>query len=63
MSKKIHSQDFNFDEFKKIWEEMEKIEPLTPIVEKSFDNNFYFDKICDPYELYWYDTLETQCDI
>jgi hypothetical protein len=32
MSKKTPSQDSNFDEFKKIWEEMDRIEPLTPIV-------------------------------
>ena len=29
MSKKTHSQDSN-SEFKKVWMEMEKIEPLTP---------------------------------
>jgi len=25
-----HSQDLNFDDFRKVWEEMDKIEPLTP---------------------------------
>ena len=29
MSKKTHSQDSNSD-LKKVWEEMEEIEPLTP---------------------------------
>jgi hypothetical protein len=29
MSKKIPSQDSNFD-FEKVWKEMEEIEPLTP---------------------------------
>jgi hypothetical protein len=31
MSRKTPSQDSNFDDFKKIWEEMDQIEPLTPI--------------------------------
>ena len=31
MSKKTPSPGSNFDEFKKIWEEMDRIEPLTPI--------------------------------
>ncbi len=31
MSKKTPSQDSNFDNFEKIWEEMDRIEPLTPI--------------------------------
>jgi len=35
MSKKTPSQDSNFDEFRKIWEEMDRIEPLTPITSKS----------------------------
>ncbi len=30
MSKETHSQDFNSEQFKKIWEEMDKIDPLTP---------------------------------
>ena len=31
MSKKIHSQDSNSDEeFRRIWMEMDRIEPLTP---------------------------------
>ena len=32
MSRKTPSQDSNFDDFKKIWEEMDQIEPLTPII-------------------------------
>lgn len=35
MSKKTPSQDSNFDEFRKIWEEMDRIEPLTPILLKK----------------------------
>lgn len=38
MSKKIHSQDSNFE---KIWREMDEIEPLTPKqeeVKKSLDS-------------------------
>ena len=31
MSKKIHSQDLNSEEFEKIWKEMEELDPLTPI--------------------------------
>ena len=32
MSKKIRSQDLSFEE---IWEEMDSIEPLTPIIGES----------------------------
>ncbi len=35
MSRKTPSQDSNFDDFKKIWEEMDQIEPLTPIRSKT----------------------------
>ncbi len=35
MSRKTPSQDSNFDDFKKIWEEMDRIEPLTPITFKK----------------------------
>ena len=35
MSKKTPSQDSNFDEFRKIWEEMDRIEPLTPIIVRN----------------------------
>ena len=31
MSKKIHLQDSNSD-LKKVWKEMEEIEPLTPLI-------------------------------
>lgn len=35
MSKKTHSQDLSFEE---IWEEMDSIEPLTPIIVESRPN-------------------------
>ena len=35
MSKKTHSQDLSFEE---IWEEMDSIEPLTPIITESKPN-------------------------
>ena len=35
MSKKTHSQDLSFEE---IWEEMDSIEPLTPIIVESKPN-------------------------
>ena len=35
MSKKTHSQDLSFEE---IWEEMDSIEPLTPIIKESRPN-------------------------
>ena len=35
MSKKIRSQDLSFEE---IWEEMDSIEPLTPIIGESRPN-------------------------
>ena len=35
MSKKIRSQDLSFEE---IWEEMDSIEPLTPIIVESRPN-------------------------
>ena len=34
MSKKIHSQDSNFEE---IWKEMDEIEPLTPVTSASLE--------------------------
>ncbi len=35
MSRKTPSQDSNFDDFKKIWKEMDQTEPLTPIRSKA----------------------------
>ena len=35
MSKKIHSVDSNFDDLKKVWEEMDEIDPLTPNLTKK----------------------------
>ena len=38
MSKETHSQDSNSDNLKKVWEEMDKIDPLTPdITQDSLD--------------------------
>lgn len=37
MSQNQHSVDLNSDEFRRTWEEMEKIEPLTPISSTSDD--------------------------
>ena len=31
MLKKTPSQDSNFDEFRRIWMEMDRIDPLTPL--------------------------------
>jgi hypothetical protein len=35
MSKQTHSQDSNFEDLDSIWEEMDEIEPLTPITKFS----------------------------
>ena len=35
MSKQTHSQDSNFEDLDSIWEEMDNIEPLTPITNYS----------------------------
>ena len=38
MSKETHSQDSNSDSLKKVWEEMDEIDPLTPdITQDSLD--------------------------
>ena len=35
MSKETHSQDSNFDNLRKVWEEMDEIDPLTPSITKQ----------------------------
>ena len=35
MSNQIHSQDLNSDDLRKTWEEMDQIEPLTPISDQE----------------------------
>lgn len=59
MSKKIHSQDFNFEE---IWKEMDEIEPLTPSPSKKELDDYYASyreaALCDAFLFGEYDGFE-----
>lgn len=58
MSKKTHSQDSNSD-LRKVWEEMEEIEPLTPLTSTRDSLQAYRDAAAiDRYLFGEYDSYE-----